>query len=185
MSGTKGRSGRNPKPLAMLRAEGDRGHRGPKLKRMIEPEAKGSPKCPTHLTDIERAIWQHVIANAPADVLNRCDDLLLEVLAVNLSRMRLANSTVEKTGLVVKGPQGATVNPLVRVANACAAVVRNICSDLGLSPVARARLIRLDDFDDHDDVFESYIFADAPDTGLYGSAGSSRSKHPRNGVQLN
>lgn len=165
MSGTKGRSGRNPKPLAVLRQEGDRGHRGPKLKRMVEPQAKGTPKCPTHLPDIEKAIWRHVIANAPAQVLNRCDDLLLEVLAVNLARMRLANSTIDKTGLVVKGPQGAIINPLVRIANASASIVRNICSDIGLSPVSRARLIQLEDFESCDTVFENYIFGDALNTG--------------------
>jgi P27 family predicted phage terminase small subunit len=183
MAGQPGRSGRKPKPLKVLKSEGNRGHRS-RLADMVEPIGKGKPVCPQHLTETEKALWMHVLSQAP-DVLCGCDEVLVELLVVNLARWRLCNDTIEKSGLLVKTSQGPASNPLIRVANGAANIVRSVASEIGFSPAARARLMRLDDFQPpDDDAFENYVFGSEPLEGYVGPE-NGRNKRRVNGGHLN
>ena len=50
-----------------------------------------------------------------------------------------ASAGIHAHGLLVKGPRGTMVNPLIRIQKEAAATIRQIGAELGLSPMARIR----------------------------------------------
>ncbi|SFJ31745.1 phage terminase, small subunit, putative, P27 family [Phyllobacterium sp. CL33Tsu] len=184
MVGQKGRSGRPPKPLAVLKAEGNRGHRA-KLDQMAEPQSKGQPVMPPTLTKPQEALWYEVLRTVPADVLNRCDVALLEILVTSWQRLRQCNAAIETTGLIVKSSQGAVVNPLIKIAHASAAIVQRACAELGMSPVSRARLMAFSPDDGEDQTFIDFIYGDDSEMWVSEPPTKPISKRRGNGNKLN
>ena len=131
--------GSKPKPLARHRREGtfrrDR-HEG------SLPVADGQrPRQPDGLFPEAVTAWAEIVAElGRLGILDSADGVLLETAAVCTGRFRQARALLAEEGLTTRGDRGAVVNPLVRIELSAIAQVRQILSELGLSPTSRARL---------------------------------------------
>jgi hypothetical protein len=83
-------SGRHRKPAAIRKAEGNRSHRPIPA----EPQGRGQPVLPLHLSADERAIFSHVIDNAPAGLITAADQHVLEAYAVAVALFRDADKAL-------------------------------------------------------------------------------------------
>lgn len=158
MPGVKGRSGgRNRKPSAVKLAEGNRG------KRKIHPDLKaaGRPECPDYFNAGQRLRWDQLVAVLPNKLLAAADGPILERFIVAWQRFRDCEVMLQKTGMLVQTPTGPKRNPLLGIQLHCDRVMASAGIELGLSPVARARLARPEHETDFDDAFEAYVFGDA------------------------
>lgn len=148
--------GQKPKPSEQKRREGDRGHRGAKIG--VDAQGKGKPTVPMHLTAEERRLWAEAVGSLPGYVLSRADNGALELYVTAWARYRDFDSKIRKTGVLVQTPNGPRRNPLFVVLDKAAGQMMRAASELGLTPVARARLARPEHETDPDDVFENFIF---------------------------
>lgn len=131
--------GQQPKPSDVKKSEGNRS----KLARdkvKEDPRGVGEPTVPMHLSSEERLMWGHVIASLPEGLLTRADDMAIEGFVVNAVRFRRAHQMIEKTGYMIQSPQGPVRNPLLVVQNNAHKLFHMAGSELGLTPVSRARL---------------------------------------------
>jgi P27 family predicted phage terminase small subunit len=80
--------------------------------------------------------------------LTRADDAILERFAVAWAEYREVHATITRTGKLVNSPQGPIRNPLLVVRNNAAKEMHAAGSEIGLSPVARARLAAPNAVDD-------------------------------------
>lgn len=134
--------GQKPKPSQIKILEGNRSK---VAVANLGPDLRGisSPRVPLHLSADERKLWADVVASLPVGLLSRADETILERFAVAWARFREAGRLIAKSGLLVQSPQGPIRNPLLVVQNACAKELHAAGSDLGLSPVARARMSQI------------------------------------------
>lgn len=141
MSGQPGRSGPRHKPAALKRAEGNRG------KRRIreEPKAHGWPKVPIHVAPDQRLVWARLMATMPKGVVASCDEYMMEAFVISVSTYRQADELIRKSALMVRGTEGSPIaNPLLRIRSRAFAEMRACALELGLSPAARARLLKVE-----------------------------------------
>ena len=131
--------GQKPKPKQIKVAEGNRRKVG-QASIPDEPRGIGAPRVPAHLTADERRLWADIVGSLPVGLLSRADDFILERMAVATVRYREATRKIAATGILVSSPQGDIRNPLLVVQNIAAKEMHAAGSELGLSPVARARL---------------------------------------------
>ena len=131
--------GQKPKPKQIKIAEGNR--RKVAIDKIPdEPKGIGVPRMPLHLSAEERKIWADIVASLPVGLLTRADELILERMAVATWRFRRTTAMIDKTGDLVQTPQGPMRNPLLVVQSTADKAMHAAGSELGLSPVARARL---------------------------------------------
>jgi P27 family predicted phage terminase small subunit len=148
--------GRKPKPIERQIAEGDpRKHGVHKLEEARDalPEAeKGLPKCRADLGPLARFAWN--FWKAELEKMNLAflpDRMMLEGACVHYQRAKLADSMIDKHGLVVveaqtdregklTGQKRIRNNPAIAISNASWALVRSFTSEFGLSPIGRQRL---------------------------------------------
>jgi P27 family predicted phage terminase small subunit len=131
--------GRPPKPKKIKILEGNR-RKVAKAKINHDPQGIGQPREPVHLNPEEQRLWWEIVTSLPVGLLSRADETMLERMAVAWCRFRQVHATIEKTGLLVQSPMGPIRNPLLVVEKAAAVEMHSCGSELGLSPVARARL---------------------------------------------
>jgi P27 family predicted phage terminase small subunit len=131
--------GSKPKPLARHRRE--RTFRRDRHERSL-PFADGQhPRQPDGLFPDAVTAWSEIVAELrQLGILDSADAMLLEAAAVCTGRLRQARALVAEEGLTTRGDRGAVVNPLVRIELSSIAQLRQILSELGLSPTSRARL---------------------------------------------
>ena len=83
------------------------------------------------------AVWRrtvaHMAARGPVDA---ADEIALETFVAAVIRQRRMAAEIEETPLTTDGK----ISPLLRVAEATAATVKNLGHVLGLNPTARQRL---------------------------------------------
>lgn len=139
--------GQKAKPKQIKVLEGNRS-KVAKAKILDEPQAKGVPRVPGHLSAVERTIWADVVRSLPVGLLTRADDGMLERYVVAWHRFREATRQIAKTGYLVQASFGPIRNPLLVVQNVAAKEMHAAGSELGLSPVARARMAAPANFDD-------------------------------------
>lgn len=133
--------GQKPKPKEIKVLEGNRSKVAQaKLDAATEPKGVGSPRLPPDLDEVETAIWRDIVASLPKSLLTRADDSMLERMAVAWARFRAVRKTIKAVGLLVNSASGPIRNPLLVVLNATQKEMHACASELGLSPVARARL---------------------------------------------
>jgi P27 family predicted phage terminase small subunit len=141
MAGVKGRSGRKPKPTAVLKLTGqyrpDR-HEG------TEPQpAVGIPEPPKSLTGEALAEWDRItrllvqvrcIAELDRSALAAyCIEWAKYIKANN--RLRVINSLLTESTKGTRMP-----HPLLRVSDRALANMLRLCQEFGLTPAARSRL---------------------------------------------
>ena len=133
--------GRRRKPAVIRKAEGKRGHRPIRE----EPQAHGWPRVPVHLSPDERLIWAHLMKTMPAGVVTGCDEYILEAFVVSVSTYHQADELIRKSALMVRGAEGRPIaNPLLRIRSRAFNEMRAGAIELGLTPAARARLVKVD-----------------------------------------
>jgi len=148
--------GRRPKPTKQQINEGDPAKRGKrKLQQQLDREpraARGLPPCPKHVVGLARAAWKFWSEELREMKLDaRPDAMMLEGACVNYARAVMADGTIQR-GCQVEEPiinhsTGEVIgtkiknHPAVAVSNAAWRQVRAFCSDFGLSPVSRTRLV--------------------------------------------
>lgn len=132
-------SGRKPKPRRIKVAEGNRS-KVAKDKIYPEPEARGLPRVPAHLSAVERRLWADVLRSMPVGLIARADEPCLERLVVAWARFREATKIIKAEGLQISSPYGPVRHPLLATQNAAAMEMHRAGGELGLSPVARARM---------------------------------------------
>jgi P27 family predicted phage terminase small subunit len=148
--------GGKPKPIQRQIAEGDPSKRGVhKLEEARDalPQAeKGLPSCPADLGTLARFAWN--FWKAELEKMNLAflpDRMMLEGACVHYQRAKLADSMIDKHGLVVveaqtdregklTGQKRIRNNPAIAISNASWALVRSFTSEFGLSPIGRQRL---------------------------------------------
>lgn len=149
--------GRKPKPIAKVEQDGDTrkiGARKLREKIAAEPPAtRGLPDCPRHLRGRARAAWTFWRAELMDMGLDRRPDAqMLEGACVNYARAVEADEIVARDGIMqnistIDKESGEAVliksqyHPAITVSNAAWRQVRSFCSEFGLSPVSRTRLV--------------------------------------------
>jgi P27 family predicted phage terminase small subunit len=117
-------------------------------RRAVEPPAPGDlSEPPEHFSPTQQAAWRETVANAPASILKAVDRGVLAayIIAVEQHRqaaiMQAKIDTDAALPLLAKARDGTpTVSPYVRLMNRLAETIIRTASELGLTPVARARL---------------------------------------------
>lgn len=156
-------SGRPPKPAQIKRLEGNRSKVARAKLDKNPPQGKGKPRVPLHLTAAERKLWAHIVDALPAALLCRADEPTLERMAVYWSRFREAGRMLARSSLLVQSPQGSIRNPLLAIQNDAAREMHRASGELGLSPVARARLTAAGS--ESDDPMELLLGMESDDDG--------------------
>jgi P27 family predicted phage terminase small subunit len=133
-----------------------------------EPKGIGRPRVPLTLDADARRLWAEVVTSLPDGLLTRADESALETFAREWATYREADSKIQKTGLLVQSPQGPVRNPLLAVRNQACRNMTIIGGNLGLSPVARARLAAPNTGDD--DPMSLLLGMDGDDNGAWATA---------------
>lgn len=132
-------TGRKPKPLETRRREGNPGHRP--LTQPVLVGGRVTPMQPRGLTPTQVVAWRTIVADLEASgILDHADAGLIEAAAVFWGRARQARATVNREGLIAKSVRGYTAHPLLAVERESWGQFRMLAEQLGLGPVARARL---------------------------------------------
>lgn len=132
-----------PKPSQLKIAEGNRSKLGEdKLK--PDPQGKGKPNLPPDLAEDEIAMWHAVVASLPDGLLTSADDGILERYVVSWARFRNARILLRTMGMTITTERGVVKNPLLTIIIQANKEMHAAGGELGLSPVARARLAALD-----------------------------------------
>jgi P27 family predicted phage terminase small subunit len=131
--------GEKPKPAAIKIAEGNR-RKVAKAELKEDPRGIGSPRLPGRLTEVEQQLFLDIVASLPVGLLSRADESALEAYAVEWATFRESDTKIKASGLLIQTPQGPIRNPLLAVRNNSVKAMTSIGSNIGLSPVARARL---------------------------------------------
>jgi P27 family predicted phage terminase small subunit len=92
------------------------------------------------LSSAELAEFKHVLETAPMVLLTGCDQRLIENYCVAVAAAREAAEKLSKTGKLIAGANGPTINPFWKLWRQASNDARMMGNELGLSPAARARL---------------------------------------------
>jgi P27 family predicted phage terminase small subunit len=142
-------AGRKPKPIALHKLEGTFNptrHR----RRQAEPKADGAlaeMTPPARMTKAQQARWHAVLKRAPRLVLQVADyDAfshyidLLDRYERALAAQAVIDAKNPDLPLLVRGATGPVMSPYLRIADRALAGMLRLQSELGFTPVARARL---------------------------------------------
>ena len=136
-----------------------------------EPSPRmGLPPCPEHLSGLARSTWTFWAQELEAMELDRRPDAqMLEGACVNYARAVVADEIISREGLIIErttktsqvsqssageagtGAKGTTKrlgsqvrlapHPAIAISRAAWVLVRAFCSEFGLSPASRTRLV--------------------------------------------
>lgn len=130
---------RPPKPTHLKIVEGNPGKRAlPKN----EPKPTGNlANPPTYLDKEEKAEWRYVLKHAPDGLLKMLDTAVMEVYVTARIQHRKALKQLREEGLTLTTSNGNLItNPLVGVLNRQAEIALKAATQMGFTPVSRARV---------------------------------------------
>lgn len=137
--------GRKPKPAEQHRRNGDPGKRG--RGKTVPGVGKGVPVKPAGMEPAVSKAWGEITGLlAEAGILDGADGLLVEQAATSLALYRRARKAVfappsKGGGLIVPGQKNAAVaHPLLATVKSFGGELRALFEQLGIGPIARARL---------------------------------------------
>lgn len=142
------RVGRPPKPTALHRIEGTFRADQHAARVDAEPHAPGDLRDkppPDWLTPSQRELWTETLLDAPANVLRRIDWGLfanyIEILERHAQLVRAQQQLDRGKPLpyLMKTKGGFVLSPYVRAINHCSLIMVRLQTELGFTPVARAR----------------------------------------------
>ena len=148
--------GRKPKPVQQQIIQGDPGRRGKhQLQRRLQAEAVAvrGLSCPKHLRGEAQRAWEFWRGELEAMQIDcRPDAMMLEGACRNYARAVEADLLVEREGAIldeavyyrgkpVKDAMRKRKHPGIAISNAAWTLVKAFCSEFGLSPASRSRLV--------------------------------------------
>lgn len=149
--------GRKPKPTALKVLEGNPGKR-PLNNNEPKPEKK-APRCPSWLEPEAKKEWKRMAKTLEAiGVLTQIDAAAFAGYCQAYARWKEAEEFLSKHGTIFKTPSGYIQQvPQVSIAQTYLKIMKDFCSEFGLTPSARSR-IRVDgDTSTNDDPMESLL----------------------------
>jgi P27 family predicted phage terminase small subunit len=161
--GGKGSGGRNRKPTAVRKLQGNAGKR--KLNHR-EPKPKlGIPEMPRHLSKVAVLAWKRLIPILMAmKILTVADGDALAAYCSSIAQWAMAEAAIAKYGILCAELEPLTgvgvlkTNPAVRVKSDALRHMRSFESEFGLTPASRSKLQINADSDDADP-FENFLNA--------------------------
>lgn len=138
-------AGRPPKPSGIRRLEGNLG------KRAIPDsvESHGRPLMPGYLDPEQQELWRQIEAGMPPRLLTLADTQAIERMCVAWARFRECQRKIAALTMFNRGSVGQlTISPLLRIQAMAAREMQAAGMELGLSPVARARISAPETADD-------------------------------------
>lgn len=133
--------GRRPTPTALKLVAGNPGRRPlPTVDSEMRPES-AIPDCPAHLKGAARLEWDRVtVLLHELGVIAEIDAGGLAMLSTQWGRYVDAEVMMEKA--IIKSPNGFDVqSPWLAVSNRAQEAYKSWCSEFGLTPAARVRLV--------------------------------------------
>lgn len=140
--------GPKPTPTHLRVVRGTR----PDRVNLQEPKPKkAKPKCPSYLCEDGKRIWRRTTKQLDLmGLLYEADQDIIAAYANAVLNYERATKIVDDLGVLVEGRRdGLVSNPAVRVQRDSAQLIRQLASELGLTPSSRSRLtVQEDDGDD-------------------------------------
>lgn len=132
--------GRKPKPTALKALEGNPGRR-PLNENEPKPEKK-APKCPAWLEPEAKKEWKRMTKTLEAiGVLTQVDATAFAGYCQAYARWKEAEEFLSKHGTIFKTPSGYIQQvPQVSIAQTYLKIMKDFCSEFGLTPAARSRI---------------------------------------------
>jgi P27 family predicted phage terminase small subunit len=148
---------RIPKPTALEALEGN-----PRQHTINRFEAQFDhviPKCPGHLSRSAKKYYCELAAVLyRARILTEADQIVLANLAQAYATLAQAQSELNQSKLTVTSQRGGPrVSPLFRIVNQSMLTITKLSQELGLTPLARARL-RIDKKATSSDMIDDAVF---------------------------
>ena len=133
--------GRKPKPTALKVLEGNPGKR-PLNMNEPTPEKK-APECPSWLNDEAKVEWDRLVDKMVAlGTLTEMDMAAFAGYCQSYARWKEAEDFIEQHGNIVKTPSGYWQQvPQVSIAQTNLKIMLKFCSEFGLTPSSRSRMI--------------------------------------------
>ena len=132
--------GRKPKPTALKVLEGNPGKR-PLNKNEPQPEKK-APRCPSWLEPEAKKEWRRMAKTLEnIGVLTQVDKAAFAGYCQAYARWKEAEEFLSKHGTIFKTPSGYIQQvPQVAIARNYLQIMKDFCSEFGLTPAARTRI---------------------------------------------
>jgi P27 family predicted phage terminase small subunit len=133
--------GRKPKPTALKVLEGNPGKR-PLNKNEPKPEKK-APRCPSWLEPEAKKEWRRMSKQLEAlGVLTQVDAAAFAGYCQAYARWKEAEEFLSKHGTIFKTPSGYIQQvPQVSIAQTYLKIMKDFCSEFGLTPSSRTRIV--------------------------------------------
>ena len=133
--------GRKPKPTAIKELEGNPGGR-PLNPNEPRPDKK-APRCPSWLEEEAKKEWKRMGRMLEqAGLLTEMDMAAFAGYCQAYARWREAEEFITQHGSIFKTPSGYVQQvPQVSIAQQNLKIMQSFCSDFGLTPATRARII--------------------------------------------
>ena len=133
--------GRKPKPTAMKILEGNPGKRPLNESEPIPP--KGGVKCPTWLLPEAKKEWKRLAPALEAmGVLTMADLSAFAGYCQAFARWKEAEEFISQHGTIFKTPSGYVQQvPQVSIAQQYLKIMQSFCTEFGITPSTRARII--------------------------------------------
>lgn len=149
--------GRKPKPTALKVLEGNPGKR-PLNKFEPKPENK-APKCPTWLEKEAKKEWRRMSKVLEGlGVLTEVDAAAFAGYCQAYARWKEAEEFLSKHGTIFKTPSGYIQQvPQVSIAQTYLKIMKDFCSEFGLTPSSRSRISVNEKLGENDDPMERLL----------------------------
>jgi len=133
--------GRKPKPTALKLLEGNPGKRPINVNEPIPP--KGDIKCPSWLLPEAKKEWKRLAPALEAmGVLTMADEKAFCGYCQAYARWKEAEEFITQDGSIFKTPSGYVQQvPQVSIAQQNLKIMQSFCSEFGLTPATRARIM--------------------------------------------
>lgn len=133
--------GRKPKPTAIKVLEGNPGKR--KLNDLEPKPDKKAPECPVWLNKSAKDEWNRLSKNLEQlGLLTELDMAAFAGYCQAFARWKEAEEFIEQHGSIVKTPSGYWQQvPQVSIAQSNLKIMLKFCSEFGLTPSSRSRII--------------------------------------------
>ena len=133
--------GRKPKPTALKQLEGNPGKRPLNTAEPVPP--KGTLKCPVWLEPEAKKEWKRLAPSLEAmGVLTMADLTAFSGYCQAYARWKEAEEFITQHGSIFQTPSGYVQQvPQVSIAQQNLKIMQSFCSEFGLTPACRSRII--------------------------------------------
>lgn len=132
--------GRNPKPTALKKLQGNPGKR--RLPVAEPTPAPALPTCPAHIKGKARAEWRRIsVELVKMGLLTHVDRAALAAYCSAYGRWSEAEGFIKTEGLTITTPNGFVIpSPYVGIANKAIDQMGKFASQFGFTPASRSRI---------------------------------------------